>query len=280
MYKNIYDFIFSSFEESFNYMQPYLSNYQEFSKEISKQIQIKDNNNVQYAFDVEIDRIIINNIKKFSITGHIFSEESGFFEFGDNKYRVVYDPFCNSSLATRTFNEAAVGISIYTYNYEFITSAIMDFQTGILAIVENKVTNFYQIQSKEKLHFKTSKIVAIEDSWVVVTLENSDERKEMNSIIKMLEKPERLIISSGHIYWLKLAAGFIDAYLDPFGGERLYEMFASTVAQYSGCIVTNKNGESFDPAKYLKTFFKDPNYLYYSVAANSKELHKEIIKIL
>lgn len=277
MNQNISTFIFSAFQEAFEFIRPNLSNYQEFSKTLSRQIKTKENNNIQYNFDVELDKIVINKLEEFSISGKIFSEESGFSEFGEKKYRVVYDPFCNSSLASRTFQEAAIGISIFSYDYKFITSAIMDFQTGIVGIVEDEKTNFYQIQSKEKIFFDYPKNETLENSWVVITLENREERKELEKISEILKKTKRVIISSGHIYWLKLATGAIDAYADPFGGEKLYEMFACTIAQKNNCVVSDLTGKYFDPIENLKIFENNQNYIYYPIAATNKKLHDEIL---
>lgn len=277
MDKNIFKFIFSTFQEIFDFMLPNLSNYQEFSKVLSKQTQIKKGGNVQYDFDIQLDKIIKNKVEDFNITGKIFSEESGFYEFGKNKYRVVFDPFCNSSLASKTFHEAAVGISIFNYDYSFITSAIMDYQTGIIGIVEDNKTNFYQIQTSEKIVFDNPRNQNLENSWVVVTLENQKEREHIQRVEEMLKKSKRIIISSGHIYWLKLAAGMIDVYLDPFGGEPLYEMFACTVAQRNGCIVTDLDGNSFNATDNLKIFEKDQSHRYYPVASSNKRLHEEVL---
>lgn len=73
MDQNIFQFIFSTFHEAFEFMRPSLSNYQEFSRALSKQIQVKENDNIQYSFDVELDRIIKNKIKQFGISGRVFA---------------------------------------------------------------------------------------------------------------------------------------------------------------------------------------------------------------
>jgi fructose-1,6-bisphosphatase/inositol monophosphatase family enzyme len=278
MDQNISQFIFATFKEAFEFMRPNLSNYQEFSKALSKQVKIKENDNIQYSFDIELDKLIKDKIEEFGISGKIFSEESGFYEWGEKKYRVVCDPFCNSSLMSRTFQEAAVGISIFSYDYGFITSAIMDFQTGILGMVEDGKTKFYQIQSGEELFFNFSKNEALENSWAVATLENREERKHLDRVSGMMEKTKRIIISSGHIYWLKLAMGVIDVYVDPIGGEKLYEMFACAVAQKSGCIVTDLTGKIFDPSESLKIFENDQNFIYCPVAATNEILHREVLE--
>lgn len=279
MNQDLAQFIFSTFREPFDYMRPRLSNYLEFSKSLGKVIKVKENENEQFSFDVEIDKIVKQGLESFGITGRIYSEESGFYDSGKPKYRVVYDPFCNSSLASTTFHEAAMGISIFSYEYEFITSAILDYQTGIVGIVEGGKTNYYQIQTLEKINFQVPSVAGIEDARVVITLENKAERNNMHSLTTFLQKPKRLFISSGHIYWLKLAMGFIDAYIDPIGGEKLYEMFACTVAQYSGCVVTDKMGEVFDPVKYLKIFESDKDFIYYPVGARSNKLHEQILTL-
>jgi fructose-1,6-bisphosphatase/inositol monophosphatase family enzyme len=277
MEKNILKFIFSSFKDAFDFMRPALSNYQEFSKSLSKQIGVKKHKNVQYNFDIELDQLIKNKIKKFGISGKIFSEESGFFESGKDKYRLVYDPFCNSSLASRTFQEAAIGLSIFSYDYKFITSAIMDYQTGITGVVEDGKTIFYQIQSGEKIDFDMPKNKALKDAWIIITLENNKERRYLSRAHEVLNKSKRIIVGSGHIYWLKLAMGFIDAYLDPFGGEKLYEMFACTLAQKNGCVVSDLKGNEFDPVENLKIFEKNQNYIYYPISATNSILHRKIL---
>jgi len=273
MDSNISKFIFTVFGESFRLMNPVLTNYSEFSKILSKKIQTRKGGNIQYSFDVELDKIFRKNIDGFGISGRIFSEESGFYEFGSKKYRAVYDPFCNSSLASKTFLEAAAGISIFGYDYRFLTSAILDYQTGIVAVVEDGKTNFYQIQTKEKIEFNNPQKKSLENSLVIITLENQEERKYIVKAKQILEASGRILISSGHIYWLRLAAGLIDGYLDPFGGEKLYEMFACTLAQKAGCTVTNLKGEEFDSEQYLKIFEGDPDFIYYPLAARNKRLH-------
>lgn len=280
MDKRVSKFIYDTFQELFGFMNPYLSNYQKFSQSLSKQIKVKDHNNIQYNFDVVIDGKIKKNLKAHGITGRIFSEESNFFDNGPKKYRVVYDPFCNSTLASKTFLEAAVGITIFDYDYNFISSAVMDYQTGIMGIVEDRKTNFYQVQTKRKLDFSHTSPVKLSESDIVFTLEGKKERKYIAKAQSILTQANRVLVSSGHYYWLKLATGKIDAYLDPYGGEELYEMFASAIAHYAGCIVTDIHNKPFDPVFYLKTFEQDMNFVFYPVAARNKKVHSQLLKSL
>ncbi len=254
-------------------MNPYLNNYHKFKQGMAKQIKVKKDENIQYNFDLEIDRIVKQKIKDFDITGKIFSEESGFIIKGSKQYRVIYDPFCNSSLATRTFQEAAMGISVFDWNYQLISSAILDYQTGLVGIVEANTTNFYQLPGWTKINISRKVTTKIDKSWIVLTLEKKEERADLDKVRHIFDQAGRIINSSGHIYWLKLATGSIDGYLDPCGGEKLYEMFAATIAQQNGSIVTNRTGEEFDPGKFLKIFEEKPDYDYYPVAATNKNIH-------
>ncbi|HUD11944.1 MAG TPA: hypothetical protein VMS08_06025 [Candidatus Saccharimonadia bacterium] len=272
--------IFDILGECYAFIQPSLVNFSNFTRSLSRQIQVKDSGNVQFNFDVELDKIIVEGLRSHKITGAIFSEESGFFETAGKRYRVVYDPFCNSSLAARSFREAAIGMSFFTYDYVFITAVVLDLQTGLMALVENNATNFYQMQTGQLVVVEPQKRDNLRDSWVMITLENTDERSHLGEAEKILRTASRIIISSGHIYWLRLAAGFVDAYMDPFGGEELYEMFAATIAQASGCVVTDRKGAPFDPAKALRIFEKDRHFVYYPIAARSANLHAEILSAL
>lgn len=202
-------FVYSIFKESFYFVNQYLSNYSLFSELLSQERKVKEDNNVQYNFDIELDNLVKRKINKFQITGRIFSEESLFFDNGEKKYRVIYDPFCNSSLASKSIYEAAIGISVFSYDYKFITSAVLDFQTGIYGIVEDGRTHFYQIQTGKEFTFNFKKEVELKDSWVVLTLENKEERKGLDRVENLLKGAGRILVGSGHIYWLRLAAGII-----------------------------------------------------------------------
>lgn len=273
--------IFDTFKDCYHFMEKPLTNYAVFTKELSKRIKVKENENEQFSFDVELDNRIKDSLAAHGVTGQVFSEESGTYDLpGERRYRVVYDPFCNSSLATRTFREGALGISFFNYDYQFITAAVLDFQTGLMALVEDDKTHFYQVQTGEEITLEPSQITALTDAWAVLTLENTTERAHIAEADTLLRTAKRVIITSGHMYWLKLAAGFIDAYADPYGGEELYEMFACAIAQKAGCVVTDKQGVPFDPATYLKQFEQDRHFVYYPVAASTPALHTQLLAAL
>jgi fructose-1,6-bisphosphatase/inositol monophosphatase family enzyme len=279
----ISDFILSSFREAFDFINPYLSNYSEFSKFLAKEIKEKEFNNIQYNFDLKMDEIFRNNIDKFEIAGKIYSEESGWFETkGENRYRVVIDPFCASTLASKTFHAAAAGVSVFDYGYNFVASGILDYQNGIAAVADEKETKIYQIQEGEELKIDIPQRKSLKDSFIAVSFETKERRKKEHRL-KMEEifsEAERVMIGSGHYFWLKLATGYIDGYVDISKGQKLYEMFAAIVAQKRGCIVTNLGGEEFVAEKYLKIFEDNPNFRFRLVAARSKEIHKEIMNSL
>lgn len=273
-------FAIETFRSAFGLMRPILSDYASFTREMSRVVRVKEGGNIQYSFDVAIDGIVKENLVKFGVTGRIYSEESGFFDNGPSRYRVVYDPFCNSSLAARAFHDAALGLTVFSYGYDFIASFVMDYQTGIVAAADERGTRFFQVQTQENIAFDNPPRAKLEDAWVVLTLENRAERGGIDMVGSVLDNAKRILVGSGHIYWLRLAAGLVDAYADPVGGEPLYEMFACSVAQRSGCVVTDWSGEIFDGARFLKTFEADPSFVYRPIAATNVVLHGEIMSAL
>lgn len=273
-------FVLDTFNACFNLMNGPLNNYHDFSNNLSRKIKTKAGGNEQFSFDVVLDGLIKNKIREHGIAGRIYSEESGFFDEGELNYRLVYDPFCNSSLASKTFREGAAGLSIFTPDYKLLITGILDYQTGIVGLAESDKPIFYQIQNGQSLSLSPSNVTKLSDAWVVITLENAQERQSLDQALPMLKKAKRVLISSGHIYWLKLVAGQIDAYADPYGGEKLYEMFASALAQAAGCVVTDRNGENFDAGKYLKIFEENPDFIYFPIASATAELHKELLESL
>jgi hypothetical protein len=129
------------------------------------------------------------------------------YEFGEMRYKVVYDPFCNSSLASRGILDAAAGMSVFDYDGMFLASAIMDYQTGGVGYVERGVaTEFYQLQSGAELTFDRRAPESLEDAWVVFTLENTAERSHITEGFDILKSADRVITSSGHVY-LRCSAG-------------------------------------------------------------------------
>lgn len=279
---DISKFILSAFRGAFDFINPYLGNYQQFSKTLARQKKEKETGNIQYDFDLKLDEIFKNKIKEHKIFGKFYSEESGWFELGRPTYKVIVDPFCNSTLASRTFLEAAAGISVFTGNNEFVASGIIDYQMGIAAIANEKGTSFFQVQTGDEINFDLKQKTSLAGAWISVALETKERRKKeyLEGMEKIFEEAGRVLITSGHYVWLKLAAGFIDGYIDTAKGQKLYEMFAATVAQKSGCIVTGMKGEDFDVEKHLKIFEKDPNFRFKFVAARNKELHGQIMESL
>lgn len=271
--QKIREFYFSCFRECLELVYGFDSSL--FNTQIVK---VKTSDNIQYNFDVELDRIIKSKLKEYGITGRIFSEESGFFNNGEMLYRVVYDPFCNSTLFSRGILDAACGVSIFTTNYQFISAAILDYQTGIVALATDNKTEFFRLQDREKWLPFDIKPQGQKDTWLVAKLENKKERAGIEKITDLVKFPERLIIGSGHIYWLRLAMGTINGYTVFIQGEKIYEMLASVVAEQSGCIITDLQDNKFEASEWLKKFEENPNLRYKFVAARDKKLHKKLFQ--
>lgn len=273
-------FVKLAFGQAFALINPSLNNYSDFRTSLSRKIRVKEGGNEQFEFDVALDRLFLGELAKLDGGARIFSEESGWSGPESAAYTVVFDPLCNSSLASRTFLDAAVGMTFFSGSGIWLAAVIMDYQTGIIAVAQPGETKFWQVQTGQEIHFERTIADRLEDAWVVLTMENQAERSHLAEAESLYSRSRRLISSSGHLYWLRLAEGMIDAYADPFGGEELYEMFACTVAMQAGCVVTDRDGRPFDPAEMLRNFKQDRHYRFYPVAAGSAKLHAELLAAL
>lgn len=268
------------FANAYQLIHPHLMNFESFSAQLNQRIKVKEHGNEQFEFDVALDGVVLKGIRSASLAAQVFSEESGWQDFGGHDYTIEFDPLCNSSLASRTFLDAAMGLTIFDGTDTWLASLVMDYQTGIVGVAQSNGAQFWAIASGHELTFVPTKANSMADAWVVLTLENRDERAHMNEAAGVVAVAKRLISSSGHIYWLRLAEGTIDAYADPFGGEELYEMFACMLAIQSGCVVTDRDGKPFDPTAMLKTFRSDRHFRFYPVAAQTPALHAELLASL
>lgn len=274
------DFYLATFRTVREYMLPYLTDFERFSESLTNPVEgVERGSNIQYAFDLEADAIVKAHIEEAGLEGRVFSEESGFYTVGTkNKYRIVFDPFCNSTLASRGMLDSACGITVFSWDYEVQASGILDYQTGVVAYCElGKSTELFSIATGVPIPSQGSSTTKLEDAWVALKLENQEERANLQGVDGVFRGAKRLLVGSGHIYWLRLALGTIDAYIVPTRGQKLYEMFAASVAQGAGCIVSDVSGEIFDPGKYLKIFEENPAYRYYPVAARNQVLHAELM---
>lgn len=281
--KNTHEFYLDTFRVVREFILPYLTDYAKFSEQLALKVDgVERGSNIQYSFDVALDEIIKKKIEEYGLEGKVFSEESGFYVSGEkNEYRVVFDPFCNSTLASRGFLDGACGISIFSWDYKLLASGILDYQLGIFALVEkDQETKFFDVTSGAETPPKKKQAESLEESWVALAIENRSERNRYNEVREICDQAKRLIVGSGHAYWFRMAFGTLDVYLDPLGGERLYEMFAASVAQGAGCVVTDRLGEVFDVGKYLKIFEESPEYRYYPVAASNATLHRSVLNAL
>ena len=74
--------------------------------------------------------------------------------------------------------------------------------------------------------------------------------------------------------------GSINVYTDPVVGEELYEMFAATIAQGSGCKVTDLTGSDFDASEMLTKFEEEGHFSFHPVSASNVALHSELLSHL
>jgi hypothetical protein len=273
-------FVRETMVQAYEFINPYLTNYEKFVQKMNKLVKIKSGANEQFQFDVALDELYLHGLAGLPARVRIFSEESSWSGPESADYYVVYDPLCNSSLASRTFLDAAMGMTFFDATKNWIASIILDYQTGILGVAQRDGSKFWQVPAFNSLEFDWAAPSDLGQAWVVLTLESVAERSRRHEADRVLDTAKRVLSSSGHLYWLRLAEGAIDAYADPFGGEELYEMFACMVAKHAGCVVTDLEGKPFDPNNMFRQFEADKHHRFYPVAARTPELHAQLLAAL
>ena len=93
-------------------------------------------------------------------------------------------------------------------------------------------------------------------------------------------KPGQLHCLDGAIFIGRTASGYIDAYLDPYIGQPLYEVPCLEMINRAGGIITDTDGSEFDLAKLIEDLEINPNARYKFIAAATAELHEEICNAL
>ena len=78
----------------------------------------------------------------------------------------------------------------------------------------------------------------------------------------------------------RLAAGYVDAYVDPFAGQPIYEIVCAELVQRAGGIVTDTYGVRFDLASIAQMLKDNMEQRYHIIASCTTGLHEEILELL
>jgi fructose-1,6-bisphosphatase/inositol monophosphatase family enzyme len=263
-----------------SYLMPVLAQQQYRCDDLfSTESQVNDPN-PSYRFDEISNCILFEVLKKHDFSCHVFSEEEHSWKtIGSNpQFHVICDPFCNSFLASRTFRDAAVAICISDLNGQLAVCAIGDLQ--IRRIYYADTDGAYVLedhQGREILsRIRVSQTTAVEDAFVVTPLLKTSRRNQINSF-DFFHQAKIIHGVDGAIMIARLAAGYVDAYLDPIKGQPFYEIPCCELIIKAGGIVTDNCGKPFSLGAVISELIKSSDSRFKIVAACTNSLHQELL---
>jgi fructose-1,6-bisphosphatase/inositol monophosphatase family enzyme len=239
----------------------------------------KSADHLGFRIDVVANQILLDILDERKLNCHLFSEETGWQKLGDiPRYYVVCDPYCNSSLTMRGFRESAVAICLTTLEGVLVSCAIADLQINRIFYADNSrssVWEYHEGKWDERL-MRVSDVSTLDKAFVVGSSIKKFRRTRIINT-KFFNKSQLFHTVDGAIMIGRLADGQIDAYLDPFKGQPLYEIPCCEMIQRAGGIVTDASGTPFNLSKVIQQLIDDPKARYPLVASCSKSLHREIL---
>ncbi|MDQ1613523.1 MAG: monophosphatase [Pyrinomonadaceae bacterium] len=260
---------------------PYIRNQRRLRADLSSVIEDKGDEHFAYRIDEYANRILFDMLEKYGLNCQVFSEETGWSTHGGQpQYYVICDPYCNSSLTMRGFRESAAAICITDMEGELVSCAICDLQIDRIFYADRTGAYLWELDEKRQwlpTQLSVSEIQKLKDAFVVVSLLKLDRRK-MLAHESLFQTAKIIHGVDGAIMIGRLAAGDIDAYLDPFKGQPLYEMPCFEIVLRAGGIVTDVEGTPFRLSNIINRLAENPKDRFQVVAAGNAQLHREILK--
>lgn len=267
-----------------------LYNHRELQTGLGQRVQIRANGNDQYQYDVLGHDLLLQQLRDSGVGASVFSEESseGWIHVGSEpEYIVVVDPFDQSNTTARTFRMAAVAICVMDVDYGFKACAIGDLNTHLVYVADESgayasamdMRQGLSIQDLEWDAIRPSAIQHISDAFIVSPGAKS-KRREQICRSAVTSKAGTWLNVDGVLNLARLAAGYVDAYLDPFAGQPVYEIVCAELVQRAGGVVTDTEGTKFDLGSLAKTLRSNAEQRYPIVASCTTELHDEILQLL
>jgi len=237
--------------------------------------------NPSYGFDYISNELLFKVLTQHDFDCNVYSEEEHSWKVvgGKPKYFVICDPFCNSSLAPRTFRDSAVAICIGDLNGQFVACAIGDLQIKRIYYADPSgayVLEDYDQKNGMKSKIHVSEVSSIEDAFITTPLLKSDRRKKVK-YMHFFDRAKTIHGVDGAIMIARLAGGHIDGYLDPSKGQPLYEIPCCEMILKAGGIVTDNKGHPFQLRELISNLTKNKGERYKLVAACTRELHDELL---
>lgn len=262
-------------------LMPALIEQQHKPNEVFSLMSASEEQNPSYGFDHLSNELLFRTLVKHNFSCNVFSEEEHTWrKVGyEPKHFVICDPFCNSSLASRTFRDSAVAICITDLDSQFAACAIGDLQIKRIYYADPSgayILEDYDQKDGTKSKIHVSNINNIEDAIVATPLLKPERRRKVKNI-PFFDRAKTIHGTDGAINIARLASGYIDGYLDPSKGQPLYEVPCCELIAKAGGIVTDNKGHPFQLKEIITSLVKNNEDRYKLVAACTKELHSILL---
>lgn len=270
-------------ERSRRMLAPYLLQPSRFEAELAPKVGTHGEDNDAYRVDLVVDDLLTTVLEEHGIEGRVFSEESGWRRTGTrDDYRIICDPFDNSFLSTRSFRDSAVTLSVADHSGQFLCCALGDLATTVVYLADETGPWILEPGSngEGRRPATTSSVTTLEDAFVIMPAMLRPGREHVLAAGALVSAPRHLLTLDGVVLLGRLAAGYVDAYVDAVVGQQLYEMPCLELVVRAGGIVTDKEGKPFDYGQLVRELERDPDARMTVVAASTHELHDEILSAL
>lgn len=259
-------------------LRPLLFKHKLLERRLGKIVKEKTGEHMQYGFDVLAHDFLVKQLEKKSLNVRLFSEESGWLSIGTGKeYLIIADPFDGSHQATRTFRDVATAICVVDQNYEFKFCAIAEFNTHLLYIADKTGAYVSYTQKLDPLY--PSMVQSLSEAYIILP-GMKQKRRQYLCKTRIVSEAKYLLNTDGIVNLGRLAAGYIDAYIDPYIGQPIYEIVYSEIARQAGAVVSDIYGKLFDLPTLIHDLESDSDSRYKIIATCSERLHHEILNIL
>lgn len=262
---------------------PFIRNQTSLQDRLGLVIEDKGDGHYAYEIDEFANSLLLEMLEEHGIGCRVFSEEGGWSTVGkDTKYYVICDPYCNTSLTMRGFRESAVAICIANLDGELVSCAIADLQVDRIFYADQSGASLWNLHNRDgwqRCSMQVSSVEKLSDAFVVASLLKQS-RRLPTCKSGFYPKAKFLHGVDGAIMIGRLAAGHIDAYLDPFVGQPLYEVPCCEMVTRAGGVVSDVYGRPFRLAHVIESLVENPKARYSLIAACTANLHREILSSL
>jgi fructose-1,6-bisphosphatase/inositol monophosphatase family enzyme len=264
---------------------PYLVHPSRFESELAHVVGHHREDNDAYQVDRLVDDLLVDVLRDHGVTGDVYTEESGWRRLGegDAAATIVCDPFDNSFLSTLSFRDSAVVVSIGDADGRFLACAVGDLATYAVFLAHTGGAEMVEADGKGTWRARparTSSVTSVDEAFVVLPALLRPERPRALDVPELAARAKHLLTLDGAIFFGRLSAGYVDAYVDVVVGQPVYEVPCLEMVVRAGGVVTDIDGEPLGFERILGMVRDDPDGRTSVVAAATPELHAELLGLL